>query len=419
MSAFIDNFKTERGRRILLSMLALSFSIAFLVAGYEFIRSSSESLFIYHYGAANKPYAMAMVPLVMALFIYCYGRLLSLLGSKKAFLVSILFSMILFIVFFIGLKNGYKPFAFFLYLFKEAYIVILIEQIWSFINSTLKASEAKLYNGPITGMAAFGPIIAGFLIAHYAVKFSTENFILAAAIMMIPTLIFAWLAYDKGGEPLPSKEEWGGAKGHTGLNILRENKTIMYIALVIFLTQVVSAFMDLRFTQLVQDSIAGKDLRTAYFGSFWMKVNILAFAMQFLITPLVMKKVSIRVIQAAIPLIHCVNFIILFIYPQLSFAAFAFLIFKSVDYSIFRASKETLYIPFSYDTRYRAKQIADAFTYRFSKGFTAFCISAISSFTIIGGAFYAVAGILFSGIWTALAFPLTKNREHESSEFRV
>ena len=184
----------------------------------------------------------------------------------------------------------------------------------------------------------------------------------------------------------------------------------MYIALVVFSTQIVSALMDLRFSQLVQDSIAGKDLITAYFGGFWLKVNIVAFAMQFFITPILMKKVSIRVIQVAIPLIHCVNFVILFIYPQLAFASFAFLTFKGLDYSIFRASKETLYIPFSYDTRYRAKQIADAFTYRFSKGFTALCISAISSFTVISGVFYALAGILFSGIWTSFAFPLTKDR---------
>jgi ATP:ADP antiporter, AAA family len=414
MSIFFDNLKTERGKRILISMLALSFSIAFLVAGYEFIRSAAESLLIYHYGVANKPYAMAMVPFAMALFIYGYGRLLSLLGSKKAFLASILFSMILFVVFFIGLKNGYKPFAFLLYLFKEAYIVILIEQIWSFINSTLKTSEAKLYNGPITGMAAFGPIMAGYLIARYAVEFSTENFILAAAVMMIPTFIFAWIAYNKGGEPVPLKDETGGVKGHMGLHILKENKTIRYIALVVFSTQIVSALMDLRFSQLVQDSIIGKDLRTAYFGAFWMKVNIVAFVMQFLITPILMKKVSIRVIQVAIPLVHCVNFMVLFIYPQLAFASFAFLTFKGLDYSIFRASKETLYIPFSYDTRYRAKQIADAFTYRFSKGFTALCISVISSFTIISGVFYAIAGILFSGIWTAFAFPLTKDRTNES-----
>ena len=99
MSVFFENLKTERGKRILSSMLALSFAIAFLVAGYEFIRSAAESLLIHHYGVANKPYAMAMVPFAMALFIYGYARLLSLLGSKKAFLASILFSMVLFIIF--------------------------------------------------------------------------------------------------------------------------------------------------------------------------------------------------------------------------------------------------------------------------------------------------------------------------------
>jgi len=98
--------------------------------------------------------------------------------------------------------------------------------------------------------------------------------------MMIPTLIFAWIAYNKAGEPTPAKDEAGGVKGHVGLHILRENKTIMYIALVVFFTQVVSALMDLRFSQLVQDSIHSKDLVTAYFGGFWMKVNIIGFLMQ-------------------------------------------------------------------------------------------------------------------------------------------
>jgi hypothetical protein len=53
MSIFYENLKTELGKKILISMLALSFSIAFLVAGYEFIRSAAESLLIHHYGVAN------------------------------------------------------------------------------------------------------------------------------------------------------------------------------------------------------------------------------------------------------------------------------------------------------------------------------------------------------------------------------
>ena len=411
MSEFLENLKTPRGKRIFWSMLFISFLSAFLVGGYEFIRSSSESLFIHHYGAEKKPYAMALVPFAMFLFIYAYGLLLSKVGSKKAILSSMIFSIFAFVAIFTGFAMDFKPAAFFLYLFREVYIVILIEQVWSFINSTLKDSEAKIYNGPIAGMGAFGPIVAAYFISRYAVSFTTENFILVAAVMLIPAFIFAWLAFNKAGEPLPSKDEKEGAKGHLHLSILKSNKTVLYIALVIFMTQVVSAVLNLQFSQLVQDSINGKDLRTAYFGSFWMKVNIFSFIMQFFITPFLLKKVSIRVIQVVIPLIHLANFIVLFIHPQLAIVAFGYMCFKGIDYSIFRASKEILYIPFSFDTRYRAKQVADAFTYRFSKGFTALCISVISSFTIISGGFYALAGILFSGIWTAFAFPLTKNRE--------
>ena len=394
-------------------MLFISFLSAFLVGGYEFIRSSSESLFIHHYGAEKKPYAMALVPFAMVLFIYAYGWLLSKAGSRKAILVSMVFSIFVFFAIFAGFKVEYHPTAFFLYLFREAYIVILIEQVWSFINSTLNDSEAKMYNGPIAGMGAFGPIIAAYFISRYAVTFTTENFILVAAFMLIPAFIFAWLAFGKAGEPLPSKNEKEGAKGHLHLSILKNNKTVLYIALVIFLTQAVSTVLNLRFAQLVQDSIIGKDLRTAYFGSFWMKVNIFSFLMQFFITPFLLKKVSIRIIQIIIPIVHLVNFIAIFMYPQLAFVAFGYFCFKGIDYSIFRASKEILYIPLSYDARYRAKQIADSFMYRFSKGFTALCISALSAIVFIPSAFYAGLGMAFSGLWAAFVVPMTKNRERK------
>ena len=42
--------------------------------------------------------------------------------------------------------------------------------------------------------------------------------------------------------------------------------------------------------------------------------------------------------------------------------------FKCIDYSLFRAAKELLYIPLSYDAKYRTKGIIDVFAYRFGKG---------------------------------------------------
>nr|MDA8132702.1 hypothetical protein [Elusimicrobiota bacterium] len=91
-------------------------------------------------------------------------------------------------------------------------------------------------------------------------------------------------------------------------------------------------------------------------------------------------------------------------------ASAAFLLFKGMDYSIFRASKETLYIPFSYDTRYRAKQVAEAFTYRFAKGLTATWVSALKTLGTVAQGFYPALGAIFASAWLVMSFPLTADR---------
>lgn len=398
----------NRKNKIFFSMMCIALSASFLVGGYEFIRSAAESIFLHTFGAEYKPYALSTVPVMMGILIYSYGWMLSKLGSLKALMVSIIWTIGIFIFSFFAVKTGNKAAVFFLFIFKESYIVILVEQYWSFINSTLKSSEAKIYNGPMTGFGALGPIIAGFIISRFAINWHTESFILCSAGVLVPAGIFSYLGYLIAGEPLPDEEEVRGKKGHLHLSILRENRTVLLIAVIIFLTQVLSTVLDLRFSQLLQDTIPDKDSRTGYLGGFWMKVNIFSLAMQFLLTPLMLKFLSIRYIQVSIPFVHLITCSFLLINSNLAVAGISFLLFKGLDYSIFRASKEILYIPFSFDTKYRAKQIVDAFTYRFSKGFTAVCLSLVQTFIVaVPKIFYSWVGFVSSLIWLILAFPLT------------
>ena len=411
MSTITAALRTERGRHVAAALLLTGFSATFLFCGYEFVRSGAESIFIAEFGAKSKPYAMACAPFMMGLLIYLYGRLLSAYGGARAMAGSMLFSIAVFVASFFALKTGLKAVAFFLYVFNESYIVIISEQYWSFVNSTLKDEEGKVFNGPIAGLGALGSLIGGYLLSRYVVALHTEPFILLCAVVMVPAMLLFWLAYKKAGEPKPMADEAGGKKGHLHLSILGENRTVLYIALIVFSAQVVATVMDLNFARLVQEALPDKDLRTSYLGGFWMKVNIFSFSMQFLLTPILLRRIPIRGIQAAIPAVHLAACALLLVNPQLGAAALAFLLFKGLDYSIFRASKETLYIPFSYDTRYRAKQVADAFTYRFSKGLTAIVLSAVSAATVIPVALYAASGFLFSGVWLGLSFPLTAKRD--------
>ena len=411
MSTLLAALKTERGRHVAGAVFLAGLSAMFLFCGYEFIRSPAESIFIDQFGAGAKPYAIACVPFMMAAMIYGYGRLLSSVGAKKAMAVSMLASAAFFLLAWLLLGHAGKWLAFLLLVFKESYVVIISEQYWSFVNSVLKDEEGRVFNGPVAGLGALGSLVGGYLLGRYAVGLGTEVFVVFAAVMILPAAALFWIGYNNAGEPKPSADEAGGKKGHLHLSILKENRTVLFIAFIIFSAQVVATALDFRWTQLVQDVIPLKDQRTAYFGRFWMNVNIFSFSMQFLATPLLLRYIPRRGILTAIPAVHIVTCLLLFLYPTLGLASMALLLFKGMDYSIFRASKETLYIPFSYDTRYRAKQVADAFTYRFAKGFTATWVSALKSIGSVAPGFYPALGVVFSGVWLALSFPLTAKRK--------
>jgi AAA family ATP:ADP antiporter len=150
-----------------------------------------------------------------------------------------------------------------------------------------------------------------------------------------------------------------------------------------------------------------QDARSAYLGAFWAMVNGLAFLMQFVATPLLLRRLPLAALLVGIPVLHICTSGLMLSHPALWTAALALLLFKGLDYSVFRASKEILYIPLSFDARYRAKQVVDAFNYRFSKGAAAGIISLING---LGGALpgwaYPAASLLAAGSWALAALPL-------------
>ncbi|MBI4669125.1 MAG: hypothetical protein HY747_08050 [Elusimicrobia bacterium] len=407
MPSLLETLETERGRQVAPAMFLAGLSAAFLFGGYEFIRSSSESIFMEHFGAAYKPYALSCVPFVLALLIYLYSRALSAWGAARAMAGSMLSSALMLAACYFLLGRFGKPAAFFLFVFKESYVMIISEQYWSFVNSVLKDEEGRIFNGPVAGLAAVGSFTSGLAIGKFAGALGTESFILLSALYFLPAMAFAWLAYAKAGEPKPGAAEAGGRLGHLRLSLIRDNRTVFFIALVIFATQVVATALDLRFSLLVQEVFPQKDLRTAYLGGFWMKVNALSFSMQFLLAPVLLRSLPLRSVLVGIPALHIISCGLLLLKPQIAFASTAFLLFKGLDYSIFRASKETLYIPLSYDIRYRAKQIADAFTYRFSKGLTSLVFSLLKAAGAMPAAAYTGTALIFSAVWLGLSFPLT------------
>lgn len=191
-------------RRIIFAAISISIAASFLLCGYEFIRAVSNSLFVESYGAENLSRAMVAVPPGLVLLLYVYGILLSRLGATRTLVITSLLSGALIFGCYIALSRGVHFASAIIYVFREAYIVIIIEQFWSFVNSTLTSAQAKRINGPFCAVASVGSVVGGVLVARWAEPLGTQTLLLFTAGSLIPSTIFSAIAYRLAGEPKPT-----------------------------------------------------------------------------------------------------------------------------------------------------------------------------------------------------------------------
>ena len=388
----------------------------FTLTGYEFIRSPATILFKSAYGTENLPLVMAAMPVVVFFGVALYGRILSALGPRRTLLVTSLGSGFLIFCCYLMLINGSKQITPVLFLLKELYIVLLIEQYWSYIDSTLSTANAKKLNGPITGIAGLGGAFGGFLGYYASLQWGTETMVLLAALAVIPAAIMSNITYKLHGEPVAPTQE-SGPTSHMGLRWFKQNPTLAYLLAIVLMSQVVAAVLDLKFQGLLSIEFAGRpDEETPFQLRFWGILNTSVLLLQFVIAPLLMSYIALRWIHIFMPIMHLMAITLAILNPSVLTVGLAFFLFKAFDYSVFRAAKEVLYIPLSFDERYRAKEVIDVVGYRSGKGISSVVIVMLQRAGISTSNYYLAAGLVATAIWLALIFPLTKRAKATQDE---
>lgn len=388
----------------------MAFASFFLYFGYEILRSSTSSLFNQAFGVENLPYALALTPFMLAGMIWFYGRLLTRMGPKRTLVFTTLLSALVFCVSFYLFTSGNKWGAGFLYIYKEAYIVVIIEQYWSFINSRLSVDSAKRLSGPVIGISTIGGILGGLVLKNYAEAWGSAHMFLAAAALMLPSAWMSSLAFKKGGEPkhTPHEAARDQSKDAMGLSLFRTHPALLALMTIVILSQVVATGLQLRFQGSLQSAYPDPDAQTAYSGSFHMLLNGTCIFFQFIVTPLALRFLKTTWVQIAIPCLHIVMCAVAFVSPTFFNISGAYLVFKALDYSLFKASKEIFYVPFSFDIRYRAKQIIDSFGYRFGKGLTSTGLVVLKALVTVTQPMYSVLALVGSIAWALLALPVAR-----------
>ena len=317
------------------------------------------------------------------------------------------------------ISSGIKVGALYLFLFREAYIVLLIEQIWSFINNTIQSNTAKRINGPLLAISTLGSIAANKTIHSVVVDLGTHNMLLFSAATFIPAILFARWAYSISSKDenyykeqlRRTKKAHKGGKDSLGLSLFRKEPMLVVILLAIVSSQVFSTIASLNYQAVLFEAFPNMELQTQYSSSVYLWISYASTLLQFVVVPIVLVAVPLRYVHIAIPLINLSAMAYIFYNPGLSSSAAAFIIFKSMDYSLFRAAKEILYIPLSFEAKFRAKELIDVLGYRTTKGASAFVIYLVQRATTITTGLFGLLGVVASASWLYFVIPITKNKK--------
>ncbi len=338
-----------------------------ITADYGIVRPVSNSIFLTQHGTDLFPYAwLAIVPLNF-LLVELYNRFLSRLGVLRMFLAIVLF--VACVNTFCAITMTKLPFvSFFFYVWKEIYIMLLFQQLWSVIHSTIHMSQAKYLYGLIFAVGGLGGIFGSILPGFFAVSMGSPNLIFASIpIFTVLTIAFIYMlrhscvTQENPAEPKPIRNFM------QGVSAIRNSKYLSFILIIVILMQVATTLIYFQFNSMLEMAIPEQDLRTEYSGRIFGIVNIMTVMFQLFGSFLFLHFFGLKRSHLLLPLILCFNALGSLVIPSFAMISVAFITIKAFDFSLFGVLKEMLYIPLKQEEKFQAKSIIDVFAYRSAK----------------------------------------------------
>ncbi|MCB9061980.1 MAG: hypothetical protein H6622_10695 [Halobacteriovoraceae bacterium] len=377
-----------------------------LLFSYPFMRSTTQALFMEHYGAKNTPVVWGLSIIVLGAAIAFYNKFQIKFKIQRIYNISAIFTVCFFILSFLILQAGVNFWVYPLYVAKEVYIVLLVNIVFGYVNSIVDVKLAKLVYGPIGAIGGIGGVLGG-LLTSFLTNYWPVEWIFLFSLLFIAATVFIFWQTDHSFN-LEARSDDGSMKYESPLNSIHGvGSYVAMLTLLIAITQFVINVGNFKFNLLFHELVPDKTEKTRYFGLLYSLINLLSVFVQIFITPLLFRYFKNRNIHFSITTIYSLATIIGFaIYGNsLIPVAITFIIYKGVDYSLFSTAKEILYFPLTNKQKYGAKYIVDMVCYRFSKGLISIVLIYFQSIAFINGAL-----CLFLSSWFVVLIFLFKKR---------
>lgn len=373
-----------------------------IMASYGFARPASESLFVGDYGAENLPWAWLGVAAAAIATTAVYSRFAAAMPLARLWPRATLTATAIGVALLGAELAGIAHASFALYIWKDIYIVVLVELFWSVANVSYPIKHARWAYGLFLAAGSGASMTAELAVGPLAGAVGTDKSLLAIVPLLgVAALLGAYLPAASHRRPTATAPPPLATALLRGARILARSRYLAVLVALICAVQIAINLIDYEYNQALAAVSADDDVRTAIGGQIYAATNAAALVLQLCAGPL-LKLAGVPLILVAIPGVLLLGVLWAAASPRFVALAAVKVASKAFDYSLGRAAKEILYIPLSYAEKTEGKALVDLLTYRVAKGVASAMLLWLAAVELGAGAVTAlVVGML--GGWLVLA----------------
>ena len=373
-------------------------SLAYLILlSYGLARSAIDSLLLGDHGSGALKYAYGAVAISVTVVVAIYARAAARRPIGTVLGASALISSLVLVALLVARVAEVPGSAYGLYIWKDVYVVVLVELLWTLANSAFKQNTAAWAYGFFCVAGSLGDMSGSFLSQAFAHQAGTAQLLWLVIPVLVAVSIVGRIAARACGWPAP--EPTDGMHGL--LQVVRKSRSVQLLLALVAVSQVVTTLIDYNYRATALSVYPLLDDRTAIFGRVDFAISVASMVMQ-LLSGAFVAILGVRLLVTLLPLIVGSVAIQYAVHPAFMAVAALKFINKSLDYSLFRTTKELLYRPLSYEEKTQGKAAVDVFGYRVAKGGATGLLVALSGSV----ALVAMATAMGIALWLVLAILL-------------
>jgi AAA family ATP:ADP antiporter len=376
--------------------------------------------------AEVKTYAAAGQALVLMGFVPAYSWFASRVDRMKLVFGVTAFFVANILLFAVAVHAEVDHIGVFYYIWVGLFSLSIVAQFWSYANDIYtKDAGNRLFPVIGVGMTAGSPVGAWIAERMFHAHLSPHLMLYLAAALLASTAALYFFVNRAGATTRQAAAAKAAIGGKGAFTLVFSSRYIRLMVVLFILLNIVNTVGEYILSHMVvahaaeaaaaDPSFDKNAYIGAFYGSYFLWVNIAAVLLQMFVAPRLVKRFGLAGVLFALPFIALGAYGFVALGATIAIVRWAKTAENGTDYSVMNTARQLLWLPTSREEKYKAKQAIDSFFVRLGDLTAAFVVFAGTSWLALEARGFAIVNVVFVLVWLGLAVVLLRENRRLSA----